>query len=35
MGFKIEGRLRDALKVDGCYIDEYMMGKILYPIEGK
>ncbi len=29
MGFVIEGRLRTALKVDGQYIDEYMMGKIL------
>lgn len=29
MGFTIEGRLRDALKVDGQYIDEFVMAKIL------
>jgi RimJ/RimL family protein N-acetyltransferase len=29
MGFSIEGRLRDALKVDGQYVDEFIMAKIL------
>jgi RimJ/RimL family protein N-acetyltransferase len=29
LGFEIEGRLRGALKVDGAYIDEYTMCKIL------
>lgn len=29
MGFMVEGRQREALKVDGQYIDEFMMGKIL------
>lgn len=29
LGFVIEGRLRDALKIDGTYIDEYTMCKIL------
>lgn len=29
LGFVIEGRLRDALKVDGAYVDEFTMCKIL------
>lgn len=29
LGFVIEGRLRDALKVDGTYIDEFTMCKLL------
>jgi RimJ/RimL family protein N-acetyltransferase len=29
MGFEIEGTKRDALFVDGKYVDEYYMGKIL------
>ena len=29
MGFTIEGRMRDALLVDGQYVDEYIMAKIL------
>lgn len=29
MGFTIEGRMCDALKVDDQYVDEYMMAKIL------
>lgn len=29
MGFTVEGRQREALKVDGHYFDEFMMGKIL------
>ncbi len=29
MGFEIEGRLNDSLLVDGNYVDEYIMAKIL------
>jgi RimJ/RimL family protein N-acetyltransferase len=29
MGFEIEGRRRDALVVDGEYVDEYAMAKLL------
>jgi RimJ/RimL family protein N-acetyltransferase len=29
MGFEIEGIKRDSLLVDGVYVDEYYMGKIL------
>jgi RimJ/RimL family protein N-acetyltransferase len=29
MGFKIEGIKKDSLFVDGAYVDEYYMGKIL------
>jgi RimJ/RimL family protein N-acetyltransferase len=32
MGFTIEGQMHDALWVDGQYIDEYIMGKILPPL---
>ncbi len=33
MGFEIEGTKRDSLFVDGEYVDEYYMGKILGPLE--
>lgn len=29
MGFEIEGTLRHSLMVDGAYVDEHMMGKLL------
>lgn len=29
MGFKIEGTKRDSLLVDGAYVDEYYMAKLL------
>jgi RimJ/RimL family protein N-acetyltransferase len=29
MGFEIEGRKKDSLLVDGAYVDEYYMGKLL------
>jgi RimJ/RimL family protein N-acetyltransferase len=29
MGFEIEGVKKDSLRVDGIYVDEYSMGKIL------
>lgn len=29
LGFEIEGRKRDALLVDGDYVDEYLMAKLL------
>jgi RimJ/RimL family protein N-acetyltransferase len=29
MGFRVDGYKKDALKVDGVYIDEYSMSKIL------
>jgi RimJ/RimL family protein N-acetyltransferase len=29
MGFKIEGTKKDSLFVDGVYIDEYYMSKLL------
>jgi RimJ/RimL family protein N-acetyltransferase len=29
MGFQIEGRIKDSLFVDGMYVDEYSMAKIL------
>ncbi len=29
MGFEIEGRKRDALFVNGTYVDEYLMAKLL------
>lgn len=29
MGFTIEGRMRDSLYVDGQYVDEFLMAKIL------
>lgn len=29
MGFEIEGTLRDALRVDGVYVDEITMAKVL------
>ena len=31
MGFQIEGIKKDSLLVDGVYVDEYYMGKILNP----
>jgi RimJ/RimL family protein N-acetyltransferase len=31
MGFQIEGIKKDSLRVDGVYVDEYYMGKILNP----
>lgn len=29
MGFEIEGIKRDSLLVDGCYVDEYYMSKLI------
>ena len=29
MGFDIEGTKRDALLVDGTYVDEYYMSKLI------
>lgn len=29
MGFEIEGTKRDSLRVDGCYVDEYYMSKLI------
>jgi RimJ/RimL family protein N-acetyltransferase len=29
MGFQVEGIKKDSLLVDGVYVDEYYMGKIL------
>ena len=29
MGFEIEGTKRDSLRVDGVYVDEYYMAKLL------
>ncbi len=29
MGFRVEGTRRDSLKVDGAYVDEYYMAKLL------
>jgi RimJ/RimL family protein N-acetyltransferase len=34
MGFEVEGVKRDSLFVDGKYVDEYYMGKILNPRPG-
>lgn len=30
MGFELEGVRKQALYVDGIFVDEYYMGKILY-----
>ncbi len=42
MGFQIEGIKKDSLLVDGVYVDEYYMGKILnlnpipaFPLKGE
>jgi RimJ/RimL family protein N-acetyltransferase len=32
MGFEIEGIKRDSLYVDGAFVDEYYMGKIIDPL---
>lgn len=29
MGFQVEGRLRGAVRLDGAYVDEYIMSKLL------
>jgi RimJ/RimL family protein N-acetyltransferase len=31
MGFEVEGVKRDSLFVDGAYVDEYYMGKLIGP----
>jgi len=35
MGFEIEGIKKDSLYVDGAYVDEYYMGKIIDPLSTK
>jgi RimJ/RimL family protein N-acetyltransferase len=32
MGFIIEGTTREDLYVDGHYVDQYLMGKLLPPL---
>jgi RimJ/RimL family protein N-acetyltransferase len=34
MGFKVEGRKRDALRVGDRYVDEFWMAKLISPIDG-